>query len=128
MPLTDATPMPRPQFTLRALLVAMLVVGATLAWVAHNARIVRERQATLDRFSGRLYIMDDMREVPVELPWIRRVLGDRAIPALYDELAEPEREQVQLLRRLFPEAKILIRRDMEERWNEWRSSRRSGAK
>jgi hypothetical protein len=105
--------MPRPQFTLRALLVAMLVVAVTLAWVARNARIVRERQAMLRQFSGRLFIVHRLVREPVELPWIRRLLGDEPIPALYDDLAEPEREQVQRLRGLFPEARILTRADPE---------------
>lgn len=105
--------MRRPQFTFRALLVAMLVVALLLAWVAHTTDFVRERKTLLQKFSGRLSVVHEagVSTKPKELPWIRRMLGDEPIPALVDDLAEPDGEYVRRLRRLFPEARIMLRQE-----------------
>lgn len=110
------------QFSLRALLAGIVVLTAPIAWVAHNAHMVRERREMLDHFSGRLFIVDGLVEEPVSVPGIRRMLGDRPIPALLDDLAIPDGGQVQRLRKLFPEAKILVKSDpeMDGRWRRMR--------
>ncbi|HWB12137.1 MAG TPA: hypothetical protein VG826_23120 [Pirellulales bacterium] len=103
------------QFSLRAMLVAVVVAGVLLSWAANTAHFVEERKAVLRDFSGRLSVVHQLGDDAQvqELPWLRRAFGDEPIHALYDAVAEPDREYVQRLRRLFPEAQILLERDMK---------------
>lgn len=105
--------MPRPQFSLKALLVATGVVALPLAWLAHNANVVRQRNAILAQFTGGgpLWIGDAIRgdPKPAELPWIRRALGDHQVPALFWEREYGvESAFIRRLRKLFPEARIWL--------------------
>ncbi len=97
--------MPRPQFTLRALLVTTTVLAGPCAWVAHNANIVRQRKA-VDPSSWSLRFMADERPER-SLPWLRRVLGDEAIARIYYSAnRDPDGSELRRARALFPEAAI----------------------
>jgi hypothetical protein len=104
-------PIPRPQFTLRALLVAMLVVGASFAWVAHNANLVRQRNAMRSGFdiTGSCFLSfhDKLLGPEHRLPWLRRALGDEPIERLlYVANRDPNGCELSRARALFPEAEI----------------------
>ncbi len=104
--------MRRPQLTLRALLVAMLVVGAVLAWIEQQMSIVRERAAMIV-LEGSAPVMFVRAESVSEweasgVSWLRRQLGDRAIVGIvYYSKSDPHRHWLPKLKRLFPEAKII---------------------
>lgn len=100
------------QFNLRTLLVAFAALSLPLAWVAYNANLVRQRQALrrlLD--SGErgweIAIVQD-GTFPVEVPWIRQVMGDwPAAGFSWNPDADNERSFLKRMHRLFPEAKII---------------------
>jgi hypothetical protein len=101
------------QFSLRPLLVTMAVLAAPCAWVAHNARMVRQREATRLEFwvGGDLSCFLPIGEntIPFEqhLPWLRRVLGDdigRVL--LYMPDGDQSGSKLLRVRSLFPEAEI----------------------
>ena len=94
-------------FRLWTLLIVVAVLSIPLAWVAHNASLVRERRtmlkylATVDPF-----VLFTTRS-PARLGWIRMMLGDTELMRI--ELPthkEGERGQIQ---RLFPETEVVVR-------------------
>jgi hypothetical protein len=76
------------QFRLRTLLIGVTFLAVACAYVAHEAKIVTERKAMVDRIlhfeDG--YITRDGPWGPIDhnksLPWIRRLLGDESIVAV----------------------------------------------
>ncbi len=97
--------MPRPQFSLRALLVATTVIAGPGAWVAHNANLVRQRKA-MDSSSSSFRFFTDGRPER-SLPWLRRALGDEPIGGIYyDADRDPDGSELRRARELFPEAEI----------------------
>jgi hypothetical protein len=119
------------RFSLRTMLVMSAGVAILFSWVGSNAMLVRERQLMRQSLSSFNYMderrsafLADMRSlprkfpndsslrmhydstVPYRLPFIRQWLGDRLVRVFYLRQG-PNIDEV---RRLFPEALILVRR------------------
>jgi hypothetical protein len=101
----------RTQFSLRTLLLLIVLVSLPMAWMGWNWQIVRERQMTRSRieamgavFTGRggedsICLSGDWHDAPFP----RNLLGDRLacgiyIPATFNE------HDIAVVRRVFPEA------------------------
>lgn len=100
------------QFSVRALLLFVLLASGVLTWIGHEASIVRQRRVIL----GVDHERDGCSFVPAELwpeeaptiPRIRRKLGDVPIPAIY---YFPKRDYdgvgLERVTDQFPEAEII---------------------
>lgn len=98
---------PRFQFRLRTLLIGVALLSVPLAYLAHEYRIVAEREAWAK-------LHDTPTDMTIGIGYdgnqedgpgpIRRLLGDEARFAL--TLVDPQPGDVQTARRLFPEAHI----------------------
>lgn len=101
------------QFSLRALLVAVIIVAVPCAWIAQNAHLVQQRNEMLEKYNGadgplwRVVVMPGLSE-PKELPWVRRALGDSPVLA-FKWGSDADSEVNRRLLRLFPEAKIVLK-------------------
>lgn len=100
------------QFSLRALLLFVVLASGVLSSIGHEARIVRQRRAIF----GVDYERDGCSFVPAELwpgeapsiPWIRRKLGDVPIPMiLYFPQRDYDGVELERVTDLFPEAEII---------------------
>ena len=80
--MTIATPKRRwLRFSLRGMFVLVTVLGVWLGW---NASIVRQRQAARAEFLNEGWELNrDGSPDPIRLPWIRRLLGDEPVGAIY---------------------------------------------
>lgn len=69
--------MPRPQFTLRALLLAMLVVGAFLAGMAAESKMQAMRRQYI--VGPPVYLPDGSLETEIlpKYPWLQHLADDR---------------------------------------------------
>jgi hypothetical protein len=95
------------QFSLRTLMIAVTVLAVPCAYVAGQAKIVRERRAELNRVvDGRLLEICGNGEKRV-IPWIRRILGDQRVGSIKVQTGMDGRE-LDRLRLLFPEASVEI--------------------
>lgn len=104
----------RLQFTLRSLLVAMLVVAWFSAWIEQQMQIVRERQFEIASEAGvpGFFVIAKRRTggQPIDVPWLRRQLGDRTVTAIiYYPRLDHQRGWLRKVKRLFPEAKVIER-------------------
>jgi hypothetical protein len=119
-----------PRYRLRTLFVVVTVIGVLLAWVASQERIVLQRRALLNLLeqSGGSVVADEpgpskfvisappgpsaeaMRRTlagiydRAHIPWLRRLLGDRAIYVLI--LPAPLEHERLHFEQVFPEADI----------------------
>ena len=105
--------MPRPQFTLRSLLVAMLVVACPLAWIANDMNAVRRRRLLIAQgynLHGAIAIGGQLRGMPAQpdISWLRRLLGDspKGIIFYFREL-DSTGDELARAKALFPEATVL---------------------
>lgn len=75
----------RLQFSLRALLVAVMVVAVSCAWIGSNAILVRQRKAMIQGDVNGVWGVQRIRNPPepIELPWIRRVFGDYPVMEIH---------------------------------------------
>ena len=99
------------QFSLRALLVAILAVGVACAWVGNAAFVTRQRQALMLRFDEHHYCLCAVAAPSCRhtktVPWIRQVFGDYAVELLfYNPSADPAGAQLRQVQSLFPETEI----------------------
>ena len=100
-----------PRYSLCTLLI-LLAIGPPLgAWLVNAHRQVQERRPYFvrfneDTFALRMAWVETEGEIS-EVSWIRRLMGDAAIATLlYQPSADKSGEQLERVRRLFPEAKI----------------------
>jgi hypothetical protein len=89
------------QFSLRSLIIAVTLLALLSGYVVRQRAFVTERQQFLDD-SARYVAYDDNGP---EVPWVRRLLGDRAILEIDLDLASDKGERQQIAA-LFPEAQI----------------------
>ena len=103
--------LPRFQFSLRTLLIVVTLLAVPCAYVGWQAKIVRDREAALAA-SLPVRTATGMREPPTDIPWMRRLLGDKQYAefVLQDYATD---ESVAMLRLAFPEATVC-------RWSESR--------
>jgi hypothetical protein len=99
-----------PKFSVRTLLVAVMVFCVWLAWQVH---VVHRRQAMLKTillrgggidFENRNELRDRM--LSPQLPLIRRMLGDEAVFLL--RLNKPTKDEIALARERFPEVEVWV--------------------
>ena len=95
------------QWSLRMLFVAVTVVALFLAWLAHAAIVVREREQLLQPSSS--FSLDDP-EWPQPVSWkiVALLFGYKKGSIYWDGISVHNRsdEQIEQLRRAFPEARI----------------------
>ena len=103
-----AKPKPRRrwyQYSLRTLLIGVALLAVPCADVAHEARIVSERKAVLDRIraNGGEGVRAFHQRGPV--PWLRGVFGDEPIALFWLPAATPAKERLRIAT-AYPEARI----------------------
>ena len=105
--------LPRFQFSLRTLLIGVTLLAVPLGYVGWQAKIVRHRSWVLSHFGNRKWpavVPDELWESHESLPWIRRVLGDRAYSRLEVDRTVPENDFV-AIKDAYPEASV-VRQDL----------------
>src|SRR5262249_41670584 len=68
------------RLSLPALIVLVLVIGGSLGWVVHSARVQRDAVAAVQKLGGTVtydWERKDGRSVPNGKPWVPRWLLDR---------------------------------------------------
>ncbi len=98
------------RFSLRTMLVGVLIVAVPGAWIASELNIVRQRERAAAMFRGRgLRVHTCADHKPVTrlamegaMPWWRRMMGDTYY--LYFEGADDDPELDRIRENLFPEA------------------------
>ena len=88
------------QFRLRTLFVGVTLLAVPMAYVAHEAKIVRERKSLLDR-APEFEPCDNWHGIS----WMRRMLGDEAVGIIQLLVASSD-EEVERYQTAFPEASI----------------------
>ena len=97
------------RFSLRTVLVTSAVLAGVLGWIAMNAHLVQTRRAMLTSIvdHGGSYGTEiyDPRTEPVDIPWIRKWLGDETVfwIGLRNGSTADEIERVKAI---FPEADV----------------------
>jgi hypothetical protein len=117
-----APPRRRFQFRLRTLMIGVTLLGVGCWYITEQARIVRARQAGRGWFEPKIGIVfDDSKPLPQyfhvlfrnktfppSVPWMRRMLGDRAVFVFQfwrmTKWTDPK--DLERVRELFPEAAI----------------------
>ena len=109
------------QFSLRSLMIGVTLLAVACAYVAWQARIVRDRKAMMirlrdlggvcntpdeirDFFSASYKRSIDMNRLPM-LPWIRRWLGDQAVYQMWIPESASSHDAAEI-EQAFPEAKV----------------------
>ena len=124
----DAAPKRRwYQFSLRTLLVLMLVAGCGLGWFAHHLRLARNRQAAIEECSNAgIYVYQyeptsfgsALRRWPRLNTWVQARFGDSLLstPSAVSAFSIPK-DRVEYLSarlRLFPSLKVLHLGDADQ--------------
>ena len=107
------------QFSLRTLLIGVALLAVPLGYVGWRAKIVRHRSWVLSHFGNRKWpavIPVELWESQESLPWIRRVLGDRAHSRLEVDRTVPESDFI-AIKDAYPEASV-VRSDLSG-WTEY---------
>ena len=94
------------QFSLRTLMIGVtlfcLVVGS---YVAHEAKIVRDRKSELNRAVNMRLIGIDGGDQSKAIPWVRRLLGDVCVNTI-SMPPDTTFDELDRLRALFPESRV----------------------
>jgi hypothetical protein len=95
------------QFSLRTLMIVVTLLAVACAYVGWQEKIVRERQAWKD--NPKFYV-EMGQQVPSNLPWIRRLLGDSDCMWIIadDSVSDAELDACRLA---FPDVSVLRDRD-----------------
>lgn len=106
---TDATPSPKPkrrwfQFRLRTLLVVVTLAAVPCAYVAHEWRIVQERERFLCEQERS---MAEHSSGAAGISWVRRLMGDHGYSRIALGGATDIARRRQEAGALFPEARIM---------------------
>jgi len=105
------------QFSLRTLIVAVLLVGCGLAWLGLQLRWLRDRQqarAWLGASKQSWYAPSMGGKLSVDAPWSMRLFGEPGVVGIgldVDEFLRPTPYDRAELERLFPEARVEVSRD-----------------
>jgi hypothetical protein len=102
------------QFSLATMFVGVTLTAMSISWSIWELKFVRDRQALIQRLNqdptvGGAYPAsgDIYAKTPVEtIPFWRRWLGDRTIHVVVVSSDQFSQAEIQLVRRLFPEARI----------------------
>ena len=111
--------MKRFQFSLRTLLIVVALLVVPCGWLGYNAAIVRHRSWALSHFGNRKWpavVPGGLWQPQESLPWIRRVLGDRAYSRLEVDNTVPESDFIAIID-AYPEASV-VRKDLSD-WTEF---------
>ena len=106
------------QFSIRTMLVLVLLAAIPMGWVAAQLKWMQDRQRAREwiaqhGYNGPLVHSSLRPPLPLierrsDLPWSLRLLGEEAVPEIRLErghaLSEPE---VANIKRLFPESRVL---------------------
>jgi hypothetical protein len=116
-----ASPSPRRrfQFRLRTLMIVVTLLAVACGYVGCQANIVRHRTWVLSHFDNRKWpavVPVELWESQDSLPWIRRVLGDRAHSRLEVDRTVPESDFI-AIKDAYPEASV-VRSDLSG-WSEF---------
>jgi hypothetical protein len=90
------------QFHLRTLLAVVMILAIPCAYVGHQAEIVRDRRAMLDKGHVTLFLMPPDQS---NLPRLRLWLGDVDCAAIYADQIVSDAE-LDRFRATFPEAEV----------------------
>jgi hypothetical protein len=97
------------QFSLRTLMIVVMLLALPCAYVGWQAKIVRERRALLDSIKAAggsdLTVVLYNSASPPPPPWLRRLLGDQTIEVLLVPATTNE-ETLARIPRLFPGTRI----------------------
>jgi hypothetical protein len=98
---------PRPRFTIRAMLVLMTLVAASLAFHAYHLSWIRQRRAAIASGEVDVFITAELRK---SLPFPLNRYGEPGYDRIYASIptADKEQETQRRLAFLFPEAQIYI--------------------
>jgi hypothetical protein len=101
------------QFSLRSLMIGVALPAVLCAYVAHEAKIVREREVLLSAIRDRGGHVVEASTVPFLKPWaritsFREWLGDIAIQGIQLP-TETKEDEVDRFKIAFPESNITIR-------------------
>jgi hypothetical protein len=99
------------QFSLRTLMIAVTLLAVPFAYVGWQATIVRERKAWKD--NPKFYV-EMGQQVPSNLPWIRRLLGDSDCSWIIADDSVSDAE-LDACRAAFPGVSVLRDRDQPVR-------------
>jgi hypothetical protein len=106
-----ASPSPRCrfQFSLRTLMIGVTLVAVACGYVGRQVKIVRERYSMLAQITDQKntergnYGLAPSEDSQLQVPWIRRLLGDQAIYAIGLPITA-SKDYRRKVRELFPEA------------------------
>jgi hypothetical protein len=107
------------QFSLRTLLIGVTLLAVPLGYFGWQAKIVRHRSWVLSHFGNRKWpavVPGELWESQESLPWIRRVVGDRAHSRLEVDRTVPESDFI-AIKDAYPEASV-VRSDLSG-WTEY---------
>ncbi len=103
------------QFSLRSLIIVVTLLAVACGYVAWQAKIVRERKAMRERWSGKVWFRTpDMgsgsippppTQPPAKVTWLRELLGDEAMEGIWLPNDTPQSE-VDQIKALFSESKV----------------------
>lgn len=104
------------RFSLRSALIAMAVLSAAVGYVAHEWRIVRERERAaelaLRSNPGKAeHGLTRSWAALNRVSWVRRALGDHSTEQVFLWSGEPPPAVLKRLRAAYPEAEIKWRND-----------------
>ena len=127
----------RLRFSLRTLFVVVTVVCVWLGW---QVPIVRDRHGLLRwvrDFEGPVLTAGPEDDESLELPFFRRLIGDRAVTFIGFPSDVVSMEEIRRIERAFPEAEVVVpgtiapipkkwrRADGVKRYSNWRNNSRA---
>jgi hypothetical protein len=114
---TQPAPRRRFQFRLRTLMIGVTLLAVACAYVGWQAKIVTERKAMRERWSGKVWFRTpDMGSgsipptpplPPTKVTWLRELFGDEALEEIWLPSDTPKSELDQI-KALFPESTVEI--------------------
>jgi hypothetical protein len=94
------------QFSLRTLIVAVTLLAIAAGYVGRQFQLARDRKAFLDNHLDKYGNLIVEPSVTIEVPWIRRLLGDEGVSKLGLDSGS-DKDERQRAAALFPEARIM---------------------
>jgi hypothetical protein len=99
------------QFRMRTLMIVVTLLAVACAYLAHEAKIVRERKAFLQSPGERVIQSPSYRngqpvDPDMKVSWIRRMLGDGPVSMIALPMGT-EKTECDRITALFPETKIM---------------------
>jgi hypothetical protein len=94
------------QFSLRTLLIVVTLLASAAGYVGRQYEIVQNRRSFIDDHLNRYGNLEVDPSDAVEVPWIRRLLGDEGVEKLGLD-ADSDKNERRRAAALFPEAQIM---------------------